>query len=104
MNQRDPGVDRVRPAAEPAKHRSGMRSVGWFAQNLLVQQDDRIGAENERTGMPRRNRLRFLSGHPPDEGLGSGVPIEPLLDIGRVDNKRQPEISQKLSPPGRGRC
>ena len=88
---------------EPGEHLRRVGLVPGLAQDVAVQEDERVGREDPRIGAAARHERRLLSGEPRGRVL-PGLAGENLLGhVRRVDPERNVHRSEDLRPPRRRR-
>jgi hypothetical protein len=86
--------DRVRPTAEAGEHLPRVIWILRFAEDLVLQDYDRIGAEHDRSGTLPGNVLRFRIRYAPGIGPGPFTGQDTFIDIGRKHRERDGELRQ----------
>ena len=95
--------DFVLPAAQLFEHLPGLGRRSGFAQDLAVDDHDRIGAEDPGVRVKLSNGERLFLGEP-QRVLPGGLPLAiALVDAARHHLESKPHELQKLNPAGRGR-
>jgi hypothetical protein len=84
--ERDPAHDLVRAPVEEADELAGMRGVARLAEDVAVQRDIRVGAEDEIAGDRQRLAARVL------EGDLVGIALGELVDVRGPDLELEPRL------------
>jgi hypothetical protein len=92
----------MRTTAETREHLSGVVKVSRLAEDLLLQDHDRIGAEHDCCGMLLGDMPGFGIRDPPGIAPGSFTGQDALIDIGWDDREWYSQLGKQGSTPGRG--
>jgi hypothetical protein len=86
--------DRVRPATEAGEHLPRIIWILRFAEDVVLQDNDRIRAEHDRSGVLPGNVPGFGIRYPPGIGPGHFTGHDTFIDIGRKHRERDGELRQ----------
>ena len=108
-DDRDPGNDAVRAAAEAAQHARGVRGVFGLCEDLAVDSDGGVGAEHRRRaagdvliGEHAVDGFGLLAREAGDVGDGILAWADVFRDVGRGDVEPEARLRQELSAARRG--
>jgi hypothetical protein len=86
--------DRVHTTAEAGEHVPRVIWISRFAEDVVLQDNHRIRAEHDRSGVLPGNMLGFRIRYPPGIGPGHFTGHDTFIDIGRKNRERDGELRQ----------
>ena len=92
----------MRAVSQPAEHSDGRCGSAGLAEDLAVQDDDRVGAEDHAPGQRSRDRAR-LGERDRRGGVGGRAGRQPLIDPARHHGEVPADPREELTAPGRCR-
>ena len=92
------GHHRVLSPAEAVQHVARRRGIGRLAKDVLVEDDDRVGAQHPGRGKLLSQLLGFCLGQAHDIGFGPLRGVVPFVDMRRHDAERQFQHRQEFTP------
>jgi hypothetical protein len=84
----------VHTTAEAGEHLPRVVWISGFAEDMVLQDNDRIRAEHDRSGTLPGNVLRFRIRYAPGIGPGHFTGQDTFIDIGRKHRERDGELRQ----------
>jgi hypothetical protein len=93
--------DRVGPTAETRQHLPGVVNISGLPEDLLLQDNDRIGAEHDRCGPLLGDMPGFGICYPPGIGPGPFTRADAFIDIGWDHRERYGQLCEQGSTPWR---
>ena len=97
--------DHVRLSPEPFEHRHRLGGIRWFPQKAAAMNDDGVGRQNERPGVPAKGGVRFQPGQPKGVRAGGFAPAGwGFRAMGGRLSERESRGSQQFRPRGGGGC
>jgi hypothetical protein len=91
--------DRVRLTAEAGEHLPRVIRIARFAEDVVLQDNDRIRAEYDRSRALAGNMLGFRICYSPGISPGHFTGQDTFIDIGRKHCERDGELRQQFSTP-----
>jgi hypothetical protein len=88
--------------AETRQHLPGVVKISRLPEDLLLQNNDRIGAEHDRGGILLGDMPGFGVCYPPGIDPGPFVGEDTFIDIGWDHRERYSQLCEQGSTPWRG--
>ena len=107
-DQGDAGDDAMGAAGEQAQHAGGVGGVFGLAEDLIVEGDGGVGAEDDLQWVGcfgrefREDGLGFLAGQAGYVGDGVFVGVGIFRDVGGMDLKCEAGLGEEFAATGRG--
>jgi len=94
----------VAPARQAAQHRGGRLVSVRLAQNQVVDDNDRVGADDGAIGTTRRDGCSLGQCQTSNVGVGTFSRQDAFVHVGWHDVKRKARSSEQVGASRRGRC